>query len=149
MPAVAYPGQLSPFGHPRTQSDGKLTPAAAVTERQIWNRTGGGTGIVNKVNQAVAAGGNSQATATQLTHDWHVITEGQGGVVMKTIQPGQDVDVVNQTGKPQNVYPFAGAQIGTLGMNAPYSLPAGKGVTIRCYTDISMGAPQLMAYPSS
>lgn len=156
MPATAYPTQLLPAKNPHMTQDGSPTYAFLTHLRQIFNRTGAGTGIVNKVNQAVSAAGNSQETATQLTHDWHMITEGQGGVTMQSIKPGQDLTVFNNSGQDQNIYPFSGAQIDALGANAPLSIPHGKAVTIQCYTttvppsDVAAGSPaQLKSFLSN
>lgn len=156
MPAIAYATQLLPAKNPHMEKDGTPSYPFINHLRQIFNRTGGGTGIVNKVNQTVTASGNSQETATQLTHDWHMITDGQGGVTMQSIKPGQDLTVFNNSGQDQHIYPFSGAQIDALGENAPFTIPHGKAVTIQCYTttvpasDVAAGSPaQLKSFLSN
>jgi hypothetical protein len=150
MPGIAYSWQLPPGNNLHTDQSGKLTPAAYGIQRALYNRTGGGTGIVNKVNPTVSAGGNSQATAPELTHDWHVVTDGAGGVRLQSLKPGQDVDITNNTGAPINIYPFSNGQINALAANAPYSLPNGKAVTMKTLTTIGAdGSPaQLKSFLS-
>lgn len=148
MPGIAYPTQLLPSKNPHVEKDGTPNYAFLTHLRQIFNRTGGGTGIVNKVNQTVTASGNSQETATKLTHDWHLITDGVGGVTLQNLKPGQDVDIWNHSGKDQMVYPFSGAQINSLGENAGYLLPAGKGVTMKCGTTTVPTTPEAAGSPA-
>jgi hypothetical protein len=72
----------------------------------------------------VAASGNNQATATQLTSQWNLITAGaaDSGVLLSIYNSGQSQIVFNSSGETILIYPPPGYQIDALGDNAAYSL---------------------------
>ena len=105
----------------------------------LIQRTGGGTGIANKVTPAsstLVAAGTTINDAAPLTQDWnHVgdVPAGSGVQISSELdlQPGNDIWVFNNHANALNVYPpHAGAQIDALGNGAPYSLAPGK---TRCF----------------
>jgi hypothetical protein len=103
----------------------------------LFNRTGGGTGIVPVVSTpTVTATGNAIGNAFQLTTDWNDIEAGAAGTGVAiaaalNLQPGNDIWVFNGTATNKNVYPpNAQTQIDALGVGMPYILGAGK---LRCF----------------
>lgn len=108
---------------------GKLTVNAARFILALWNRTGGGTGIVPKVSDPLTATGADVGTALMLKDDWNVITAGanNAGVVMLALKPGNDIQVMNKGPNTYKVYPFDPAvAIDALGAGAAFSLAPGK-----------------------
>ena len=128
IPTFAYvmPSQKQRFALPDGTAD-------ALWWYFIWamyNRGGGQSGVIDQVENAIAAAGASQATAYQLSRDYSEVLQGAGGVVLANLQPGQRQWVFNGTGGNINVYPFLNAnapwQIDALGINQPYILANGK-----------------------
>lgn len=85
----------------------------------------------------LAATGSTQATALALSSQWNVVTlikSGTGGVILGTLQEGQQQTVFNAAGSPINVYPPPGVQIDNLGANVAYSLTNGSSRTFNFNT---------------
>lgn len=104
----------------------------------LFNRSGGGTGIVPQVDNSVTAAGSGQGDATVLTADWNNVSAGAGGVVMPTMQPGNDITVLNTTGGSINVYPFSGAAINGGAANSPVTLSPGELGYFQCWTNTQL-----------
>lgn len=105
----------------------------------LFNRTGGGTGIVNQVTpNAIQAAGSTIDDAASLTHDWNDVTTaagGQGVQLPQGLQPGTDVTVANSGNHNLNVYPPDGAsQIDANGAGAALVVAPGTKKTIQCWT---------------
>ena len=94
----------------------------------LFNRTGQGTGLSNKVANNLTATGSTQATSLALNQDWNeVLTVPVGsGVNLLPLLPGQSQTVYNGDGNPLKVYPAVGFAIDALGVNVAYTLAAGK-----------------------
>jgi hypothetical protein len=107
------------------QQNGQPTSTFYKWMLAVFNRTGSGTGIVPLAKIGLVASGSSQKDALGLTADWNRIDSGAGGVAMPSMQPGNDISVLNNTGSAINVYPFTGAMINGGGADAPYSLAPG------------------------
>ena len=108
----------------------------------LVQRTGGGTGIVNKVTPSTAplvATGATMDDALPLTTDWnHVGTVPPGSGVQiapaLTLQPGNDIWVFNNHVNNLNVYPpDTDTQFDGLGNGQPYVLPPGKTRCFQCW----------------
>lgn len=80
------------------------------------------SGITSSVGTGLVAKGSNQATALLLTNDWNEIDSGTGGVLLASLQAGQNQVVFNNTGGSINVYPPPGSQINALGLNAAFVL---------------------------
>lgn len=95
---------------------------------QLFNRTGQGTGIFNKVANNLTAAGTTQLTATGLTMDWNEVltTPASSGVQLLALQPGQVQVVFNGGAHTLAVYPAANYAIDALAVNAAYSLASPK-----------------------
>jgi hypothetical protein len=80
------------------------------------------------VNDAVAASGTTQASATELESEWNVVTStpANSGVVLDGFNVGVSTTVFNRGGATLKVYPPPGMKIDALGTNNPYSLANGK-----------------------
>lgn len=80
--------------------------------------------VQSTVNDAVAAAGTTQATATELESEWNIVTStpANSGVVLDGFDVGVSTTVFNQGGLTLKVYPPAGMKIDALATNAPYSL---------------------------
>ena len=102
----------------------------------LFNRTGGGTGIVPKVSGLFVATGNVLANSLQLTSDWNWVgtTAAGTGVQIPNLKPGNDIQVYNGGANALNVYPFGGASIDAGAINAPYVLASGKLRIFECWT---------------
>lgn len=122
-----------PLVDPKT---GLMTKDGRLLLTTMWQRTGGGTGIVPIVNGALTAAGTTQQNALGLTGDWNnVETVASGtGVVMPTLKPGNDITVRNSGSNPLNVYPFPGSQINANAINAPHVVAPGVAVTYQCWS---------------
>jgi hypothetical protein len=118
------------------QQSGNLTPNSYKFELALFNRTGAGTGIVPVVQTGLVAQGNGQSNALLLAADWNrvdTVTSGSG-VVMPTLQPGNDISVWNNGGNNLEVYPFSGAAINGGTVNAGVSLTPGQLAYFQCWT---------------
>jgi hypothetical protein len=123
--------------------DGTLNNASPFL-RALFFRTGAGTGLP-QVDTGIEADGASQATAQLLMADWNSVdtVAGGSGVVMPPLQQGQAVTVLNTSATPLAVYPPDGFSIDALGVNADYSLAAGKEQTFKCWTLTEIRSTQL------
>lgn len=117
-----YPGQKIVDNTQLATNDFRLLITA------FFNRTGQGTGITNKVANALIATGTTQATALALNQDWNEVltTPAGSGVILLPLLPGQSQMVYNGGLNPLLVYPAVGFAIDSLAVNAAYSLAAGK-----------------------
>lgn len=113
--------------------------------QSLWQRTGAGTGISNKVMTGLTATGLTQATALKLTTDWNEVdtVAANSGVMLPSLQPGQPVMVFNGGANALLVYPATGIQIDALGVNVAYSLATGKTQIFNCWTTILIRSTQL------
>lgn len=102
----------------------------------LYQRTGGGTGIVPKVSDPITATGKSINDAFQLTADWNpVFTTPLGsGVAISSqlgLQPGNDIWVYNAGANDLSVYPPSSQVVIDTGIAGnPYNLPPNK---LRCF----------------
>lgn len=96
----------------------------AIPSRVLGAGTSGGTttAICGDANNAVAAAGNSLATATQLSAVMSVVTSATAvtaiAVKLPKAEPGASVFIANRSGQTISIYPFdASTQInnGTAG----------------------------------
>ncbi len=112
---------------PMTDTAGRHTKDARFWHLAIWNRTGGGTGIVPQVGAALAAAGDRFSNAVETLHDWNVVSTVPVGSGMKlpVLQPGQDVQYFNQSLNDLLIYP-GDQSIDGLGPGVAYLIPAGK-----------------------
>lgn len=141
----AFEGNIPPPTVNAINKDGTFAQSWKYLIQQLWNRTGGGSGIPNTVDNPLAAGGATQATATALTEDLNEIAPvGLGsGVMLSALKPGQSQTVFNNGANPLNVFPQVGVQIDTLGANLPYVLAAGKTQIYSCYGTTEIRSLQL------
>lgn len=121
---------------PFTKPNGTLTVNASKFLLQLWNRTGGGTGIVPKVSDNLISSGASIADALMLIADWNYIgTAAAGsGVQILPLKPGNDIWVLNKGAHTVNVYPPDGIEIDALGAGSPYALAQNKLRCFQCWT---------------
>jgi hypothetical protein len=80
----------------------------------------------------VAATGNNQVTALQLTAQNNTVTSqknGGTGVMLAALQPGQSQIVRNRLAVTLNVFPPPGAQIEALGINQLQTIASGSDLT--------------------
>lgn len=107
----------------------------------LWNRTGGGTGIVPRVTDilndgTLTAAGVGQADAFGVTDDWNwfgTVAAGSGAIILP-LKPGNDIQFFNGGANPLNVYPPVGYQIDALGVNAPFVLAQSKLRVFECWS---------------
>lgn len=110
------------------KATGILTVNASKFLLALFNRTGAGTGIVPKVDDVLVAAGADISTALGLVKDWNLITSGAANTGVQIspllmLQPGNDIQVYNNSGSAKNVYPPDGqTQIDSLAPGAPFSL---------------------------
>lgn len=150
--------KLAPFPQPfPSAQDVVINPKTGafdlVTGRKffeaLWNRTGGGDGIVPSIATGLVSTGATQLTALGLTDDWNSVdtVAVNTGVQIPQLQPGQMILIFN--GDPANsvkIYPFGGGNIDAAGINAAYVLGAGKLQIISVWTLTqlrSLGALQI------
>jgi hypothetical protein len=102
----------------------------------LFNRTGAGDGIGPHVSGALTAQGGSQTTALTLGSDWNNVQNVPAGtgVVIPPLKPGLDIWVFNGAAASVNVYPFSGAAIDQLGLNAPFVLAQNRLRCFQCWT---------------
>jgi hypothetical protein len=109
----------------------------------VYNRTGGGTGIVNQVTPPTAplvATGASVVDALKLTADWNNVGETPAGAGVHiapelNLQPGNDIWAYNNGTNNLNVYPpDADTEIDAGGAGQPYVLAPGKSRCFQCLT---------------
>lgn len=117
-----------PIIDPKT---GQLTKDGRYFLLSLYSRTGGANGALN-VSAPLTAAGNSQATALLLGADWNDIeTVAAGtGARIPPMQPGTDIWAFNGNANSVNIYPFVGAAIDLLAVNAPFVLAQNK---LRCF----------------
>jgi hypothetical protein len=127
--------KLATFGHPFPFDHeqmfipgGKMSPTGSRFLRALYDRTGGGSGIIPSVKAGLIAAGNSQVTALQLRDDWnHIGTTAPGtGAQIPALQIGQEVYVANDGANPLSIYPPGGWVIDAYPINGAYSLPTTK-----------------------
>lgn len=105
------------------------------------DRTGGDSGLIEKIENGIKASGAAQATAYQLSMDVSEVTAGAGsGVRLANLQPSQIMEVFNGSGGTIAVYPPAGGKIDTRATNAAYPLANGRLQRFRCYTSVNGAA---------
>lgn len=122
---------------------GRFTTDGQFFNLSLFNRTGGSDGIGPMVSAPLTAAGNSQATALLLAADWNdVETVPVGsGVIFPSMKPGTDIWVFNGNATSVNVYPFVGAAIDQLAVNAAFVLAQNK---LRCFQ--CWGTAQFRSY---
>jgi hypothetical protein len=103
-----------PQNTPAVDQNDTITQPFMAFFRDLYNRTGGGNGLVNKTG-TYAAGG-------PLTTDWNLLTS-TSGVTLPALTGGQNVFVTNQSLGNVTVTPPAGA---TIDGNPTYTLPNAK-----------------------
>lgn len=97
------------------------------------------------ISDAVAAAGAAQVTATALAAQWNqVITVGAGtGVRLFQLGAGTENVVWNSGANALKIYPAAGSEIDSLGVNAPYVLAVTKTQVFRQLTATAWRSTQL------
>jgi hypothetical protein len=108
--------------------------------------TAGGLGVGGNVsvggilrrslNNALAAAGTTQGTATAIAKDVSVVSSGTGGSATGVILPvpansteSQEHVICNDTAIDISVYPNSGGSIDSLSTNAAFSLPVGTKIS--------------------
>ena len=101
---ILYPTNFPPQTNPVIDKNGNMTIPGTNFWKALWNRTGGGTGIVNSAANTVTASGQT------LTDDITNITAGSGGTVtLVALQPGQQQLVRNVSGGNVTISPASGS----------------------------------------
>lgn len=140
-----YKQNFLPSG--QTVVDGKGSPNEILRQLLLafWNRSGKGTGVPVEVDANISAAGTTQATATQLAHDWSEVlaTAAGAGVKLLNLKAGQSQFVFNGGANALKVYPATGWGIDALAVNAAYSLAAGKTQIFRAVTPTLVRSVQL------
>jgi hypothetical protein len=135
-----YPQQLFQPSNPIvTPSTGIGTNAFFYLVRALFNRTGGPSGITDKVGNNLTAVGTTLQTALALSNDYNEVLNGDAGVSLAALQPGQRQWVLNGTGGNLNVYPCSNGAIDALGSEEPYILANGKTQIFVCYSLLTTG----------
>lgn len=120
-----------------TKADGTLMVNASKFLLALWNRTGGGTGIIPQVSDPLTATGANVVTALGLTKDWNNVSDVPtgSGVQLPVMKPGNDCQVKNTGAHALKIYPASpDVQIDALGNGAAFSLAAGKLRIFECWT---------------
>jgi hypothetical protein len=121
-------GHPFPFDHEQLFIQGKMSPTGSRFFRSLYDRTGGGSGIIPSVKAGLIAAGNSQVTALPLSDDWnHIGTTAAGtGVQIPALEIGQEVYVANDGANALSIYPPGGWVIDAYPINGAYALPTTK-----------------------
>ena len=90
------------------------------------------------VQVGLTAAGTTQLTALAVTGDNVEVTTAALNSGAMAFQgpvpgPGDCQYIFNGGANPLSVYPPVGGQINVLGVNAAFSVPAGKGLLLRCF----------------
>lgn len=129
------------------ESDGSPTSTAWNFFKALFDRTGQGSGIPDKVTTGIAAAGAVWADATLLTTDVNEVMSGAGGVLLADLAQGQWQEVYNGSGGAINVYPQADQIIDNvadiLARPGPYVLASGKTQRFRAYSATQLRSLQL------
>ena len=93
--------------------------------------------VTASVASGLAATGTNQATALLLSSDWNEIDDSTTGtgVLLASLQPGQQQLVFNNSAGPIDVFPPPGMQIDTMSLNSPYVLSPGIRVSFDFFSD--------------
>lgn len=87
---------------------------------------------------SLAAAGTTQGTATALQKHMNVVTTATGGsadgVITPTLNPGEEMWVVNASAATVKVYPVSGAAFNALAANTSISLTTGQRMLIKAQT---------------
>jgi hypothetical protein len=138
----AFPFQWRPSTAIVDPKTGILTQYGQYLLLALYNRTGDGSGIPLSVGNDLEATGATQQTALGLTNDYNeVLTGSGGGVALLALKPGQSQIVFNGSGGNIDVYPPAGSQIDSDGVNDPYLLGNDKTQIFTCWGLLASGAP--------
>lgn len=121
------PPPESPFVDPKT---GRLSNDGYQFLMSLINQAAQAVTTVTVADNLEATGA-TQATATQLTAQWNIVTSVPigSGVLLDQLDVGQSQTVFNDDVAALNVYPPAGMQIDAQAVNAPYSLLGGARIT--------------------
>lgn len=132
-----------PQNTPVIDKTGTLTNPFMAFFRDLYNRTGAGTGTPYSVGNNLVATGSTQNDALELINDWNNVTTGGGkGVRLPAMTMGQTIVVFNFSGSNVNVYPPSGASLNVLGAvtgtNAPYVSASPDAVIFYFFSDTAI-----------
>ena len=100
---ILYPTNFPPQTNPVVDEGGNMTIPGTNFWKALWNRTGGGDGILNSASNAVTASGQT------LTDDITNITAGGGSTaILSAMKPGQQQLVRNVSGGNVTISPASG-----------------------------------------
>lgn len=96
--------------------------------------------VTASVATGLVATGTNQATALLLTNNWNEVdTVATGsGVLLASLNMGQQQLVSNNSGSALAVYPPPGMQIDSLAVNQAYSLAAGTRVSFDYFSTVQI-----------
>ena len=95
---------------------------------------GSAKAIQGLVNDAVAAAGTTQATATALTRSISAVTSGTGGVRLTSAVLADEQEILNLSNADITIYPPTGEQINELGANNGFLLSNNTAVKVKKFT---------------
>ena len=123
MSTILYPTNFPPQTNPVIDKTGNMTIPGTNFWKALWNRTGGGTGIVNSTANIVTAAGQT------LTNDITNITAGGGSTaILAALEPGQQQLVRNVSGGNVTISPASG----TIDGGATFVLATTKSAIFSC-----------------
>lgn len=125
----AIPTTFLPQNTPLVDKNGAASTAGMAFFRDLFNRTGSGTGVLNSVGQAQV--NSLSATPSPLNFDINVVVGGASafGVILFNMVPGQQQMVINNTGFNLTVNAPTG---GTIDSGGSYTLTNGKSQIFTC-----------------
>ena len=115
IPSIAVKADITALGIASSGANSDITSLQAGVSAP---------GLTGNANNAVAAAGTTQGTATVLAADTNVVTSGTGGVIAQaTVAANKIVTVINRSGVSINLYPAVGHTFDGLAANTAISIP--------------------------
>lgn len=112
-----FPTVFPPQNTPAVDSNGAVTNAFMAFFRDLYNRTGAGSGLVNQVSTLT-----TPANAAVMS-DWVLVTGGASSITLPALTNGQGAIVQNNSVAPMTINAPPGA---TIDGGPSYSLPNTK-----------------------
>ena len=143
MTTILYPTNFPPQTNPVIDKTGNMTIPGTNFWKALWNRTGGGTGIIPTTQNSITSAGTTQLNAFALMNDWNSITtsnvSGLSGVILPALTGGQQITIMNNSPHSVLVYPPVGGNLTVLGVasatNAPFTLISTDAVIFFYFSD--------------
>lgn len=144
-----FPNSFPPPQTPLTDSQGRATKDGRYLWLALWNRTGAGNGIIPVISGIppsvntglLVAMGTTQANGLQLTDDWNYfggVPNGAACILPPQVPGNVPTQVFNGGVNPLLIFPpivpGGGFQIDALGVNAGFTLNAGKLRIFECWS---------------